>query len=45
MPTVGLFITCFNDTMFPETGKSVVRVLERIGYQVVFPAGQTCCGQ
>ncbi|CRK56472.1 Predicted L-lactate dehydrogenase, Fe-S oxidoreductase subunit YkgE [Alloactinosynnema sp. L-07] len=45
MATVGLFITCFNDTMFPETGRSVVRVLERLGYKVVFPAGQTCCGQ
>ncbi|WP_436499241.1 (Fe-S)-binding protein [Actinokineospora sp. HUAS TT18] len=45
MPTVGLFITCFNDTMFPDTGKSVVKVLERLGYKVVFPAAQTCCGQ
>ncbi len=31
--------------MFPETGKAVVRVLERLGHTVEFPAGQTCCGQ
>ncbi|SEM19277.1 (Fe-S)-binding protein [Streptacidiphilus jiangxiensis] len=42
---IALFITCFNDTMFPETGKAVVTVLERLGHQVEFPLGQTCCGQ
>jgi L-lactate dehydrogenase complex protein LldE len=42
---VSLFITCYNDTLFPGTGKAVVEVLERLGHTVVFPAGQTCCGQ
>jgi len=42
---VSLFITCYNDTLFPSTGKAVVRVLERLGHTVEFPAGQTCCGQ
>ncbi len=42
---VALFITCYNDTLFPDTGKAVVRVLERLGHTVDFPAGQTCCGQ
>ena len=42
---VALFITCVADTIFPETGRSVVRVLERLGHQVAFPAEQTCCGQ
>jgi L-lactate dehydrogenase complex protein LldE len=42
---VALFITCYNDTLFPETGKAVVKVLERLGHTVEFPAGQTCCGQ
>jgi L-lactate dehydrogenase complex protein LldE len=42
---VSLFITCYNDTLFPETGKAVVRVLERLGHTVDFPAEQTCCGQ
>jgi L-lactate dehydrogenase complex protein LldE len=42
---VALFITCYNDTLFPDTGKAVVRVLERLGHTVEFPVGQTCCGQ
>ena len=42
---IALFITCFNDTIFPNTGKAVVEILERLGHEVVFPAEQTCCGQ
>jgi L-lactate dehydrogenase complex protein LldE len=42
---VTLFITCYNDTLFPETGKAVVRLLERLGHEVIFPLDQTCCGQ
>jgi L-lactate dehydrogenase complex protein LldE len=42
---VALFITCFNDTLFPHTGRAVVEVLERLGHEVVFPEDQTCCGQ
>src|SRR5438093_3095592 len=42
---VALFTTCFNDTLFPATGRAVVEVLERLGHEVVFPEEQTCCGQ
>lgn len=42
---VSLFITCYNDTFFPETGQAVVKVLERLGHKVDFPEAQTCCGQ
>ena len=42
---VALFITCFNDTLFPSTGRAVVRLLERLGHRVEFPLEQTCCGQ
>ena len=42
---VALFITCFNDTLFPETGIATVRLLERLGHEVEFPVEQTCCGQ
>lgn len=42
---VALFATCFNDTMWPETPKAVVTVLERLGVTVEFPLEQTCCGQ
>jgi L-lactate dehydrogenase complex protein LldE len=42
---VSLFISCFNDTLFPGTGRAVVRLLERLGHAVDFPLEQTCCGQ
>jgi L-lactate dehydrogenase complex protein LldE len=42
---ISLFITCYNDTLFPRTGQSVVRVLERLGHTVHFPREQTCCSQ
>ncbi|MEP7091803.1 MAG: (Fe-S)-binding protein, partial [Nocardioidaceae bacterium] len=42
---VALMVTCVNDAMFPETGKAVVRLLRRLGVDVDFPAGQTCCAQ
>jgi len=42
---VGLMVTCVNDAMFPDAGKATVTLLERLGVEVGFPAGQTCCGQ
>src|SRR3954447_18098297 len=42
---VSLFITCFNDTLFPGTGRATVALLERLGCEVEFRAEQTCCGQ
>lgn len=42
---IALFITCLGDTLFPEAGRATVAVLERLGHTVVFPEGQTCCGQ
>src|ERR687890_1096158 len=42
---VSLFVTCFNDTLFPHTGRAVVSLLERLGCEVYFPLEQTCCGQ
>jgi len=42
---ISLFITCFNDTLFPRTGQAVVQVLERLGHSVEFRDAQTCCGQ
>lgn len=40
-----LFITCYNDTLFPATGQAVVRLLERLGVDLEFRREQTCCGQ
>ena len=42
---VALLVTCVNDAMFPGTGRAVVDVLSRLGVEVDFPEGQTCCGQ
>lgn len=40
-----LFITCYNDTLYPETGRAVVTLLERLGVELEFRPKQTCCGQ
>ncbi|RLV49048.1 (Fe-S)-binding protein [Nocardioides mangrovicus] len=42
---VGLLVTCLNDALFPDAGKAVVTLLRRLGVDVDFPPGQTCCGQ
>jgi L-lactate dehydrogenase complex protein LldE len=42
---IALFITCFNDALFPRTGVSMVRILEKLGHDLTFPPDQTCCGQ
>ena len=42
---LALFITCLNDTLFPQVGRATVTVLERLGHTVSFPEEQTCCGQ
>ena len=42
---VALFITCYNDLMYPEVGRAMVRLIRRLGHDVDFPAEQTCCGQ
>jgi L-lactate dehydrogenase complex protein LldE len=44
-PKVALFATCYNDTVWPGTPIATVKVLERLGCEVVFPQAQTCCGQ
>lgn len=45
MMKVAVFATCYNDTMWPETPKAVVRLLRRLGCEPIFPPEQTCCGQ
>ena len=42
---ISLFIACYNDTLYPQTGKAVVTVLERLGHRLEFRSAQTCCGQ
>ena len=42
---IALFLTCLVDGLVPAAGRATVEVLERLGHEVVFPPGQTCCGQ
>lgn len=42
---VALFVPCYVDQLWPRVGLATVRVLERLGAEVVFPEEQTCCGQ
>ncbi|MCO1337515.1 Fe-S oxidoreductase [Kocuria polaris] len=42
---IALFATCIVDAMYPSTARATVSVLERLGHEVIFPAGQACCGQ
>jgi L-lactate dehydrogenase complex protein LldE len=42
---IALFATCLADTLYPRAAQATVRLLERLGHQVVFPTAQTCCGQ
>jgi len=42
---VALFAPCYVDLINPEVGVGVVRVLRKLGVEVVYPEGQTCCGQ
>jgi len=45
MITVGLFMPCYVDQLYPQVGLATVRVLERYDVRVVYPEDQTCCGQ
>lgn len=42
---IAIFGTCIIDAMFPRVAEATVKVLERLGHEVVFPQGQACCGQ
>jgi L-lactate dehydrogenase complex protein LldE len=45
MTKVQLFIPCFVDQLYPETGMNMVKVLEKLGCEVTYNTKQTCCGQ
>lgn len=42
---VQIFIPCFVDQLYPETGFNMVKVLEKAGCKVSYNTSQTCCGQ
>jgi L-lactate dehydrogenase complex protein LldE len=42
---VALFVPCYVDQLYPQVGEATVRLLRKLGCEVVFPEEQTCCGQ
>jgi L-lactate dehydrogenase complex protein LldE len=45
MMRVGLFIPCYVDQFYPNAGIATYQLLRKLGVDVTYPAGQTCCGQ
>lgn len=41
---VAFFAGCLIDFAYPRIGEKVYKNLNSLGYQVVFPANQSCCG-
>lgn len=44
-PRVCIFSTCLVDLLFPNVGRAMVEVLERLGCETFLPTKQVCCGQ
>ncbi|NNF32515.1 MAG: (Fe-S)-binding protein [Saprospiraceae bacterium] len=42
---VGLFIPCYINQLYPQVGIATLELLEKLGVDVDYPLGQTCCGQ
>ncbi len=42
---VALYIPCYIDQLYPDVAVATLELLERFGVDVVYPEGQTCCGQ
>ncbi|QDV44803.1 Lactate utilization protein A [Stieleria neptunia] len=43
--TVALFVPCYIDQLYPDVAIATLELLERLGVDVAYPDGQTCCGQ
>jgi L-lactate dehydrogenase complex protein LldE len=42
---IQLMATCLCDAVYDDVAKATVEVLEYLGCEIIFPEGQTCCGQ
>jgi len=42
--TVALFLGCLLDYVYPSIAQATVELLAKLGYRVVIPKGQGCCG-
>ncbi len=45
MKRVALFIPCYIDTIYPNAAIATYKILKSLGYEVIYPKNQTCCGQ
>jgi len=45
MTDIQLFIPCYIDQLYPETGFNTIKILEKAGCKVHYNPEQTCCGQ
>lgn len=43
--TLGLFIPCYIDQLYPQVGKATLALLESLGHDVAVPERPACCGQ
>jgi len=43
--TVGLFIPCYVNQLYPNAAIATLQLLQKLGVEVVYPVKQTCCGQ
>lgn len=41
---VAIFVGCSTNYLFPNLGLSLINVLLRLGYEVIIPKGEVCCG-
>lgn len=41
---VAVFTGCIVNYLYPQFGESLINVLHSLGYEVILPAGEVCCG-
>lgn len=41
---VAVFKGCSTNFLFPHLGDSLINLLQKAGYEVILPKGETCCG-
>src|SRR4030042_2075207 len=41
---VAVFTGCTINFLYPYLGESLINVLHRLGYEVILPSGEVCCG-
>jgi L-lactate dehydrogenase complex protein LldE len=45
LKTITLFIQCLVDGIYPEVGEAMVKIFRGLGFDLICPTQQTCCGQ